>query len=154
MDEGNPVESCQPSNTCILHSGWADTSSWKTLLKTTLDNGPQMRCLARKATLMMRDHAFGHGVCLAVQTIQVKRRKGKGKRTGEGRSKRTRRVFFGDERAQDPEWWSEEDFAWWSEGKKSKNGLSKSIDGIQKVVFRPYQPDKGAGKDYLLNKGR
>ena len=36
---------------------------------------------------------------------QVTRRKGKGKRKGKGRSKRTGRAFFGDEQAQDPEWW-------------------------------------------------
>ena len=42
---------------------------------------------------------------------QVKRRKRKGK--GKGISNRTRRAFFGEEHAQDPELWSEEDFAWW-----------------------------------------
>ena len=81
---------------------------------------------------------------------QVKRRKGKGK----GRSKRTGRAFFGDEQTHDPEWWSEEDFAWWSKGKKGKKGLSKGNDGLQKGGFRPYQPNKGAGNDYLQNKGR
>ena len=54
---------------------------------------------------------------------QVKRRKG-GKGKGKGRSKRTGSAFFGDEQVQDPEWWSEEDFAW-SRGKKGKQGLSK-----------------------------
>ena len=81
---------------------------------------------------------------------QVKRREGKGK----GRSKRTGRAFCGDEQAQDPVWWSEEDFAWWSKGKKGKKGLSKGNGGLQKGGFRPYQPDKGAGKDYHQNKGR
>ena len=33
------------------------------------------------------------------------------------------------------------------------NGFSKGNDGVQKVGFRPYQPDKGAGKDYTQNKG-
>ena len=84
----------------------------------------------------------------------MKRRKGKGKGKGKGRSKRTRRAFFGDEQAQDPGWWSEEDFAWWSKGKKGKKGLSKGNDGFQNGGFRPYQPDKGAGKDYAQNKGR
>ena len=71
-----------------------------------------------------------------------------------GRSKRTGRAFFGDEQAQDPEWWSQEDFAWWSGGKKGKKGLPKGNDGFQKGGFRPYQPDKGAGKDYTQNKGK
>ena len=73
---------------------------------------------------------------------QVKTRKGKGKGKGKGRSKTTGRAFFGDEQVQDPEWWSEEDFAWWSEGKKGKKGLSKGNDGLQNGGFRPYQPDK------------
>ena len=51
---------------------------------------------------------------------QVKRRKGKGNGKGESRSRRTGRAFFGEEQAQDPEWWSEEDVAWWSKGKKGK----------------------------------
>ena len=83
---------------------------------------------------------------------QVKQRRGKGKGKGKGRSKRTGRAFFGEEQAQDPEWWSEEGFAWWSKGKKGKKGLSKGNDGFQKGGFRPYQPDKGAGKDYTQNK--
>ena len=28
---------------------------------------------------------------------------------------------MGDEQAQDLEWWSEEDFAWWSRGKKRQD---------------------------------
>ena len=61
---------------------------------------------------MMRDHVSGHGTTLSAfgspdhsKGRQVKRRKGKGK----GRSKRTGRAFLGDEQAQDPVWWSEED---------------------------------------------
>ena len=50
--------------------------------------------------------------------------------------------------------WSEEDFAWWSKGRKGKKGMSKGNDGYQKGVFRPYQPDKGTGKDYIKNKGK
>ena len=42
---------------------------------------------------------------------------------------------------------SEEDFAWWSKGKKGKNGL-------QKAGFRSYQHNEGAGKDYVQNKGK
>ena len=59
-----------------------------------------------------------------------------------------------NEQVQDPKWWSEEDFAWWSKGKKGKKGLSKSNDGFQKCGFRPYQLDRGAGKDFPQNKGR
>ena len=50
-----------------------------------------------------------------------------------GRSQRTGRAFFGDEQAQDPEWWSQEDFAWWSEGKKGKKG--KAMMAFRRVVF-------------------
>ena len=50
---------------------------------------------------------------------QVKRRKGKGK----GGFKRTGKAFFGEEQAQDPEWWSEEDHVWWSKGKKSQESF-------------------------------
>ena len=85
---------------------------------------------------------------------KVKRRKGKEKGKSKGRSIRTRRAFFGDKQVQDPEWWSEEDFAWWSKGKKDKKGLSNGNHGFQKGGFRPYQPDKGAGKDFHQNKGK
>ena len=106
---------------------------------------------------MMKDHVSGHGTTLSVPAWQsrpfkgrlVKRRKGKGKGKGRGRSKRTGRAFFGDEQAQDPEWWQEEDQVWWSKGKKGKKGLSKGNDGFHKSGFRSYQPDKGAGKDYI-----
>ena len=40
--------------------------------KTTLDNGPQMKQLASKATSMTRDHAFVHGTTMSVPGIQVK----------------------------------------------------------------------------------
>ena len=83
----------------------------------------------------------------------MKRRKGKVKGKGKGRSKRTGRAFFGDEQAQDPEWWQEEDLVSWSKGKKGKKGLSKGNDGFQMGGFRAYQPDKGPGKDFPQNKG-
>ena len=60
----------------------------------------------------------------------MKRRKGKGKGKGKGRSKRTGRAFFGDEQAQDSEWWSEEDFAWWS-----KRKARKAMMAFSRVVF-------------------
>ena len=50
--------------------------------------------------------------------------------------------------------WSEEDFAWWTKGRKGKKGLSKGNDCFQNCGFRPYQPDKGASKDYTHNKGK
>ena len=83
---------------------------------------------------------------------QVKRRKRKGKGKGRGRSKTTGTAFSSDEQVQDPEWWSEEDFAWWSKGKKGKKGLSKSNDGFLKGGFRPSQPEKGASKDFHQNR--
>ena len=48
----------------------------------------------------------------------------------------------------------ERTFAWWTNGRKGKNGLSKGNDGFQKGGFRPYQPDKGASKDYSQNTGK
>ena len=33
---------------------------------TTLDNGQKVKWLARKATLMMKDHVSGHGTTLSV----------------------------------------------------------------------------------------
>ena len=66
-------------------------------------------------------------VCVTVQTVlkglQVRRRNGKGK--GKGGFKRTGRAILGEEQAQDTQWWSEEDFAWWSKGKRGKKGFSK-----------------------------
>ena len=46
------------------------------------------------------------------------------------------------------------DFVWWFKGKKGSDGMSKNNDGFHKGGFRPYQPDKGAGKDYTQNKGK
>ena len=62
---------------------------------------------------------------------QVKRRKSKGKGKGKGGFKGTGRAHFGEEQAQDREWWSEEDCAWWSKG-----------EGFQKGGFRINQPEK------------
>ena len=109
---------------------------------------------------MMRDHVWtwDHTECAwqsrPFKGRQVKRREGKGKGKGKGRPKRTGRAFFGDEQAQDPEWWQEEHRVWWSKGKKGHKGLSKSNDGFRKGGFRPYPPDKGASKDFPQNKGR
>ena len=85
---------------------------------------------------------------------QVKRRKGKGKGKHKGISKGSGRAFIGEQQAQDSEMWSEDDFAWWTKGRKGKKGLSKNNDGLQKGGFRRYQPDKGARKDYSQNKGK
>ena len=109
---------------------------------------------------MMKDHVSGHGTTLSVpgcpeqSSHQVKSRKGKGKGKHKGIYKRTGRAFFGGEQKQDPELWSEEDFAWWTKGRKGKKGLSKGNDGFQKGGFRHYQPDKGAGKDLPRTKAR
>ena len=80
----------------------------------------------------------------------MKRRNGKGR----GKFKRTGRAFFGEGQPQYPEFWSEEDFAWWSKGKKGNKGWSKGNEGFHKGGFRPYQRDKGAGKDYTQNKDK
>ena len=85
---------------------------------------------------------------------QVMRRKGKGKGKGKSGFKRAGRAFFGEGQAQDPEWWSEEDFAWGSKGKKGKIGLSKGNEGFQNGGFRTYQPEKGAGKEFIQHEGK
>ena len=85
---------------------------------------------------------------------QLKRREGKGKGKDKGKSKRTGRALFGEEQAQDSELWSEEDFAWWTKGRKGKKGWPKSNDGFQKGSFRPCQSYKGAGKDFNQNKDK
>ena len=75
-------------------------------------------------------------MCLAVQKIQGpsgEKKKRKRKRPG--------RVFFGDEQAQDPEWWQEED-----QRKERQAGLVKKAMASIRVVFARCQPDKGAGK--------
>ena len=71
---------------------------------------------------------FGHGTTTRktwqsrpFKGRQARRRKGKDK----GGFKRTGRAFLGEAQAQEPEWWSEEDCAWWSKGKKGKKGPSK-----------------------------
>ena len=45
---------------------------------------------------------------------QLKRRSNKGKGKDKGGFKEKGRACFGEEQAQDPEWRSEEDCAWWS----------------------------------------
>ena len=109
----------------LFHSAWKDTSAtwtelsmWKTVLNTTLDNGPQMKWLASKATRVTWVHDLG----------RRKNRNGKRK---------------SDEQVQDL-----------GGPKKGKKGLLEGNDGFQKVLFRPYQPEKGAGKDSHQNNGR
>ena len=79
-----------------------------------------------------------------------------GNRIKKGNSgfKRTGRAFLGEEQAEDPQWWSQEDFAWWSKGKRGKKGFSKGNEGFQKGGFRSYQPEKGASNDFNPHKGR
>ena len=69
-------------------------------------------------------------------------------------SKRSRRAFLGEEQAQDSEMWSEEDVAWWTKGRKGKKGLSTGNDGFPKGGVRPCQPNEGASKDYIQNRGK
>ena len=59
----------------------------------------------------------------------MKRRKGKGK------FKRTGRAFCGEEQPQDPELWSEEDFAWWSKGKRARKAGQKATKAFTRVAF-------------------
>ena len=61
---------------------------------------------------------------------QVNRRRGKGKGKHRGRSKRTGRALFGDEQAQDPEWWQEEDLVWRSKERKARQARQRCRQGI------------------------
>ena len=56
---------------------------------------------------------------------QLRTRKGKGQGKGNSGFKRTGRAFLGEEQAQDPEWWSEKNFAWWSRN-----------EGFQRLSFQ------------------
>ena len=85
---------------------------------------------------------------------QVRRRKGKGKGKGKSGFKKTRRVFIGEEQEKDPEWLSEEDFAWWSKRRKGMKGFPKGNESYRKGGFRTYQPEKGAGNDFNSRKGQ
>ena len=75
------------------------------------------------------------------QDRQVKRRKGKGK--GKGGSKRTGKAYIGEEQTKDTEWWSEEDCAWWSKGKKKQERFFEGVTmAFRKVVFAPTNQKK------------
>ena len=67
---------------------------------------------------------------------------------------RTGRAFLGEEQAQDPEWWSEEDFAWWSKRKKGKKGFSKGDDGFQKGGFLPARERRRQGLPQNKRRGK
>ena len=85
---------------------------------------------------------------------QVRRRKGKGKGKGTCGFRGTGRAFPGEEQAQDNEWWSEKDCAWWSKGRKGKKGFSKGNEGFRKGGFRADTPEKGSNNDFNPQKGR
>ena len=64
------------------------------------------------------------GSPVSSKVAKLKRRKGKGEGKGKGGFKGTGKTHFGEEQAQDPEWWSEEDgvqeklfekHEWWSQ---------------------------------------
>ena len=72
---------------------------------------------------------------MAVQTVQElpieDKKEGEGEK-GKCGFKGTGRAFFGEEQAQDSEWKSEEDCAWWSKGNRGQRGFSKGNEGFQK----------------------
>ena len=92
---------------------------------------------------MIKDRVLGHGddneytwQSRPFRGCQVRRRKSKGKGKGKGGFKRFGRAFLGEEQAQDLEWQSEEDRAWWSNGKRGKKGFSEStMKAFRKEVF-------------------
>ena len=85
---------------------------------------------------------------------QMKSRKGKGKGKGKGGFKGKGISFLGEEQAQDPEWQSQEDGAWWYKGKRGKKGSSKGKNRLSENCFRTYQSEKNASSDYSGHSGR
>ena len=90
-------------------------------------------------------------MCLAVQTIQGPpgdKKKRKGKRQQIGRAffvmKKRKILNGGKKRTQ---------FGGPKES-KARRACQKAMLASARVCFRPYQPDKGASKDFLQNKGR
>ena len=101
---------------------------------------------------MMKDHVSGHGTTTSVPGSPDHSWAARGK--GKGISPKSGRAFHGEAQAQDSEMWSEEDFAWWTKGRKGKKSLPKGNDGFQKGGFRPHQPAEGTGKDCVQNKSK
>ena len=70
---------------------------------------------------------------------KARKRQGKGKGKARERTKEDPkgpgRAFFGEEQAQDSEYWSEEDCTWWTQGRKGKKG-SFAITSHTKVQAR------------------
>ena len=92
-------------------------------------------------------------MCLAVRTIQgppgeKKKRKGKGK--GRRRSKRTGRAFFGDERSTNGG--QKRTLLGGPKERKARKAGQKAMMVFRRAVFAPYQPDKGAHKDFSPKK--
>ena len=85
---------------------------------------------------------------------QVKRRKGKGKGKGKGRSKRTGRAFFGDEQAQDPEWWSEETLLGCSKERLGRKACQKAMVAFRRVVFSITSQMKAQARIFPRTKAR
>ena len=66
---------------------------------------------------------------------QVKRKKRQGKRKAQRETNRSGRTFLGEEQSQDSEMWSEEDFAWWTKGRKARRACQEAMMAFRRVVF-------------------
>ena len=78
-----------------------------------------------------REYAWAVQAVERSPSEEKKKQKGKGK----GGFKGTGRVFLGEEQAQDPEWWSQEDCARWSKRKRGEKGFSKRKNQLSENGF-------------------
>ena len=85
---------------------------------------------------------------------QLKRRKVKGKGTGKGRSKRTRRAFFGDERVQDPKGGQKRTLLGGPKGRKARKACQRAMMASRRVVFALTSPTKVQARIFPRTKGR
>ena len=109
--------------------------------------GDRRRNRWAKVTLMTKDRVVGHGTTTSISGSPDRSKvakwgdeKVKQQGKGQGGFKDKGKAFLGEEEAQDPDWQSEEDGAWWSKGRRGKKGSSKGkIASLKVVVGLPTQ---------------
>ena len=132
------------------------------MLKTTLDNGPRMKWLASKVTVDDERSCFwtrdDTECCLAVQTLQGaaswKEEKEREKESTKVYPKEAEEHSLAKNKHKIPKFGQKRTLLGGPQETKARKACQKGKDGYQKGGFRPYQPDKGAGKDYHHNKGK
>ena len=102
------------------------------MLKTKMDNSPSTKYLGEQGYIDDKGSCFwtyNDNECVwqsrQFKDRQLKKGKCKGKGKGKGGPKGKGRAFLDEEQAQDPEWQSEEDCAWWSKRRRGKKCPSK-----------------------------